>query len=89
MNIESYDWDFLYSKVEKYLLNNNINNAIICKNRKTVFGNKAIVRVNIPQKGNKQEIEQLKKSKYCFQCTGMNVDGKRIFQFGIRANEIN
>lgn len=28
---------------------------------KTVFGNKAIVSVNIPQKGNKQEIEQLKK----------------------------
>lgn len=89
MNIENYDWNLLYSKVEEYLHSNNICNATVCKNQRTVFNDTAIVRVNIPQKGNKQEIEWLKKDKYCFQCSGINVDGKRIFRFGIKASEIN
>ena len=89
MNIKNFDWDLLYSKVEAYLSNNGIHNATVCKNQKTVFGDTAIVRVNIPQKGNKQEIEWFKKNKYCYKCACMNADGKRIFQFVIRASEIN
>uniref|UniRef100_UPI00405681D4 hypothetical protein n=1 Tax=Acetatifactor sp. TaxID=1872090 RepID=UPI00405681D4 len=89
MNIESFDWDLLYSKVEAYLSSNGIHNATVCRNQRTVFGDTAIVRVNIPQKGNKQEIAWLKKNKYCYKCAGMNANGNRIFQFGIRASELN
>ena len=89
MYIDDFDWNLLYSKVEIFLKDNGINNATVCRNQRTVFGNEAIVRVDIAQKGNKKEIQWLKDNKYCFKCLGMNVDGKRIFQFGIRASEIN
>lgn len=89
MNIENYDWNMLYSKVEEYLHNNNIQSATVCRNQKTVINGKAIVRVMIPQKGNKQEISWLKENKYFYKASGMNVDGKRIIQFGARASEIN
>lgn len=89
MNIDDYDWNLLYSKVESFLKDNGIHNATVCRNQRTVFGNKAIVRVDIAQKGNKKEIQWLKNNKYCFQSLGMVVDGRRIFQFGIRASEIN
>lgn len=89
MKMEDYDWDSLYSKVEEYLHNNSILNATVCRSQRTVFRDVAIVRVNIPQKGNKHEIEWLKNNKYCFQCRGINANGKRVLQFGIRASNIN
>ena len=88
LKLEEYDWEMLYSKTEEYLHNNGIKTFSICRNMKTLFGCTAIVTINIQQKGNKKEIEWLRNNAHCFQSRGTNIDGKRMYQFYVRASEI-
>lgn len=89
MKIDEIDWEEMYIKAEKFLRDNDIQAARVCRSEQMLIGEKIIVRVDIPQKGNKQQVDWLKHNRFCFQRTGMTLNGKRIMQFGLYANKLN
>ena len=77
MNFESYDWNDLYKKAEKFM-RKYIPEAVVNVNTRTIWGEHLVVEVRFPEKRNKTVLENLNKEKCFRRLRGSNVNGARI-----------
>lgn len=86
MNIDSYDWDELYEKAEKFI-KQYIPEAEVRRGTKSFMRNKPRVDVIFPAKGNAYIISKLESMSCVRKLRGRNVFGTRIVHMEIIFDE--